>query len=79
MIMNVAPIKTKISHEQALAKVESLWGAEPNTPSGDELEVLVTLIEAYEREHFPVESPDPAAAIKFRIEQQGLQNPDLAK
>lgn len=75
--MNIKPIKTKAAHEQALARVESLWEAEPDTPEGDELDVLVTLIESFENEHYPIEAPDPVAAIKFRMEQQGLQDSDL--
>ena len=75
--MNIAPIKTKTDHKQALGRIESLWDAEPNTPEGDELDVLVTLIEVFESQHYPIEAPDPVAAIKFRMEQQGLQDADL--
>jgi HTH-type transcriptional regulator/antitoxin HigA len=75
--MNVTPIKTKADHEQDLARVEALWDAEPNTSEGDELDVLVTLIEAFESKHYPIDAPDPIAAIKFRMEQQGLEDADL--
>ena len=75
--MNITPIKTKAAHKKALARVETLWDAEPNTPEGDELDVLVTLIEVFEKEHYPIDAPDPVAAIKFRMEQQGLEDADL--
>lgn len=75
--MNISPIKTKQDHENALNRIEALWEVEPNTPEGDEFEVLATLISAYENEHFPIEAPDPVEAIKFRMEQQGLENNDL--
>lgn len=77
MIMNIAPIKTKSDHEKAMIRVEALWDAELNTPEGDELDVLVTLIEVFEKEHYPIDAPDPVAAIKFRMEQQGLEDADL--
>jgi len=55
-----------------LREVERLWGAPPGTPKGDRLDVLVALVEAYERAHYPVDPPDPIAAIRFRLEQAGL-------
>jgi HTH-type transcriptional regulator/antitoxin HigA len=76
-MMNIAPIKTKAEHKQALVRVEVLWEAEPNTPEGDELDALVTLIEAFESKNYPIEAPNPIAAIKFRMEQQGLEDVDL--
>jgi HTH-type transcriptional regulator/antitoxin HigA len=75
--MNISPIKTKQDHINALNRVEVLWDAEPNTPKGDEFEVLVTLVSAYENEHFPIDAPNPIDAIKFRMEQQGLLDVDL--
>jgi HTH-type transcriptional regulator/antitoxin HigA len=54
-----------------MGRIEALWGAPPATPEGDELEVLVTLAEAYERQHYPIDLPDPVEAIKFRLEQEG--------
>ena len=71
------PIKTKADHKRALADVERLWGARSGTPEGDRLDVLATLIDAYENEHFPMDPPDPIEAIKFRMEQQGLSRRDL--
>jgi HTH-type transcriptional regulator / antitoxin HigA len=69
--MEIKPIRTAEDYDAALRRVEALWGAAHGTPDGDELDVLVTLAEAYEREHFPVDLPDPIEAIKFRLEQQG--------
>jgi HTH-type transcriptional regulator / antitoxin HigA len=62
-----------------LAQVERLWGAKAGTPDGDRLDVLATLIDAYEAEHYPMDPPDPIEAIKFRMEQQGLSRRDLEK
>ncbi len=75
--MHIKPIKTVEDNSAALARIEQLWEAEPNTPEGDELEVLVTLVQAFEEEHYPIEAPDPIEAIKFRMEQQGLEDKDL--
>jgi HTH-type transcriptional regulator/antitoxin HigA len=75
--MNIKPIKTKADYKAALKAVESLMDARVNTPDGDRLDVLVTLIEAYERKHFPMDLPDAVEAIKFRMEQQGLTVKDL--
>jgi HTH-type transcriptional regulator/antitoxin HigA len=77
MAMDIRPIKTKADHRAALKEVERLWEAEPGTPDGDHVEVLVTLIEAYEAKHFPIPAPDPIAAIEFMMEQKGLSRRDL--
>jgi HTH-type transcriptional regulator/antitoxin HigA len=69
--MVIKPIKTEADHSAALHEIERLWGAEEGTAAGDRLEVLTTLVEAYEQVHFPIEAPDPIEAIKFRLEQQG--------
>ncbi len=69
--MQVKPIKTEADHDAALREVERLWGAEEGTANGDRLDVLTTLIEAYEETHFPIDMPDPIEAIKFRLEQRG--------
>ena len=74
---DVKPIRTKKGYEAALAEVERLWGARSKTPDGDRLDVLATLIDAYENEHYPMDPPDPIEAIKFRMEQQGLTRKDL--
>src|SRR5216683_96305 len=73
----VKPVRTKKDHEAALAEVERLWGAKLGTPEGDRLDVLATLIDAYEAARFPIDPPDPVEAIKFRMEQQGLTRKDL--
>lgn len=75
--MNIKPIKTKTDYRAALKTIESLMAARPNTPEGEHLDVLVTLVEAYERKHFPLELPDPIEAIKFTMEQRGLAVKDL--
>jgi HTH-type transcriptional regulator/antitoxin HigA len=73
----VKPIRTKMDYEKALEDVEHLWGAKTGTPEGDRLDVLATLIDAYEAEHYPIDPPDPVEAIKFRMEQKGLTRKDL--
>lgn len=75
--MNIKPIKTDADYRAALKEVETLMMAEPNTLDGEKLDVLVTLIEAYERKHFPLDLPDPIEAIKFEMEQRGLTVKDL--
>ena len=69
---DVKPIRTKRDYQTALKQVECLWGAKVGTPEGDRLDVLATLIDAYEAIQFPLDPPDPIEAIKFRMEQQGL-------
>ena len=75
--MDIKPIRTKADYRAALKDVESLMTAKANTPEGDRLDVLATLIEAYERAHFPMDLPDEVDAIKFRMEQSGLTVEDL--
>lgn len=75
--MKIRPIRTNADYRAALREVERLWDAEPDTPEGDRVDVLVTLIEAYETKHFPVPAPDPIAAIEFMMEQKGLTRRDL--
>jgi HTH-type transcriptional regulator/antitoxin HigA len=77
--MEIRPIKTEQDYDAALAEVETLWRAEPDTPEGDKLDVLITLIEAYEARHHPIAPPDPVEAILFRMEQAGLQRKDLER
>ena len=69
--MHLKPIKTDTDHEAALKEIARLWDAEEGTADGDRLEILTTLVEAYEESHFPMDLPDPIEAIKFRLEQQG--------
>jgi HTH-type transcriptional regulator/antitoxin HigA len=73
----IRPIRTKADYEAALAELAHLWGAKLGTAAGDRLDVLATLIDVYERQHYPVDPPDPVEAIKFRMDQQGLTRKDL--
>jgi HTH-type transcriptional regulator/antitoxin HigA len=77
--MNIKPIRTAKDHKVALAEISKLMKTDPDigTPKGDRLDVLVTLVQAYEAQHFPMALPDPVEAIKFRMEQQGLKPKDL--
>jgi HTH-type transcriptional regulator/antitoxin HigA len=75
--MQIKPIKTKRDYEAALKAIEKLMTAKRNTPEGDQLDVVVTLVEAYERRHFPLDLPDPVAAIRFVMEQRNLTAKDL--
>lgn len=77
MTTELKPIRTEADHEAALAEVARLWGAKSGTPDGDRLDVLATLIDAYEAQHDPMDPPDPIEAILFRMEQQGLTRKDL--
>lgn len=69
--MDIKPIKEEADYERALRRVEELWDSPEGSAESDELDILTTLIEAYEREHYPIDLPDPIEAIKFRLEQQG--------
>lgn len=75
--MEIRPIKTEKDYDLALQRVNTLFNAKPNTNEGDELEILVTLIEKYEQIHYPIPEPDPIEAIKFMMEQKGLTDADL--
>jgi len=77
--MTIKPIKSERDYHKALKEIEKLWDAKPNTSRGDRLDVLVTLVEAYEQRHYKVDPPDPVEAIQFRMEQLGLKPSDLAK
>ena len=75
--MDIKPIRTKANYRAALKEIESLMTARANTQEGDRLDVLATLVEAYERAHFPMDLPDAVDAIKFQMEQSGLTVKDL--
>ena len=77
MKIEIQPINTKKNYEKALAVIDRLWNAKPNTKEGDILDILVTLVEAYENKHFPILPPDPVKAIVFRMEQIGLEKSDI--
>ena len=76
--MDIAPIKSKRDYRRALKEIEGLMDAKRNTPAGDRLDVLVTLVEAWEARYFPLDLPDPVEAIKYHMEQKGLKPRDLA-
>lgn len=76
--MNIKPIKTESDYNKALERLEVIFDAKIDSPEGDELEVLGILIDKYENEHFPIDLPDPIEAIKFRMEQMGYNQKDLA-
>jgi HTH-type transcriptional regulator / antitoxin HigA len=73
----IKPIRIAKDYEKAMQEVETLWGSKSGTPKGDRLDVLATLIDAWETVNYPMDQPDPIEAIKFRMEQQGLTRKDL--
>ncbi len=77
MAEDLKPIRTHAAHAWALDEVARLWGAKKGTKNGNRLDVLATLIDVYEAEAFPMDQPDPIAAIEFRMEQMGLTRKDL--
>ena len=76
-MMNIKPVKCEADYDAALARVDELMDAELDTPQGDELDILVTLIEKYEAQHHPIDAPNPIEAIRFRMDQNGLRDKDL--
>jgi len=77
MIVKIKPIKTEADYEMALAEIEQLFEAKPGTPEGDRLEVLTTLVEAYEEQHYQLPLPDPIEAILYHMDSRGLSRQDL--
>jgi HTH-type transcriptional regulator/antitoxin HigA len=75
--MRIQPVRSEAEHDTAVARITQLMGAAPGTEESDELEVLITLVDAYESKRFPIETPDPVAIIKFQMEQQGLTRKEL--
>jgi HTH-type transcriptional regulator/antitoxin HigA len=75
--MNIRPIKTEDDYNATLRRIDELMDAEPGTEEGEELDILATLVEAYESDHFPIDAPDPVEAILFRMEQMGITPKDL--
>lgn len=75
--MEIKPIRSDADHDVALKEIEDLWGAEPDTPDGDRLDILLTLAEAWEKAHVALPPPEPIAAILFRLEQLGLDQKAL--
>ena len=77
--MDIQPIRTKRDYPRALKEIEQLMDAKRGTPEGDRLDVLVTLVEAWEAKHYPIDLPDPVEAIKYHMEQKGLEPRDLVR
>ncbi len=77
--MEIKVIKTEEGYKSALMRLEEIFDAPVNSPDGDEAELLTVLIEKYEEEHYPIESPDPIEAIRFRMEQMNMNKKDLAE
>ena len=77
--MDIKPIKTEADYEEALKAIECLMDAQPDTLEGDRLDILTTLVEAYEAKHHPIDTPDPIEAIKHRMEALGLEQKDLER
>jgi HTH-type transcriptional regulator/antitoxin HigA len=77
--MEIRPIKTEQDYNTSIRRIEVLWGAKKDTPQGDELDLLVTLVESYEMKHYPIAPPDPIDAIKFRMEQMDMTKADLVQ
>lgn len=79
MTVEIHPIRSEADHEKAVAQIEALWGAEPGTEEYDALDVLATLVDKYETEHYPIDAPDPLSLICFHMEQNGYVQADLAR
>jgi len=77
--MEIRPIKTEQDYNSAIKRIEELWGSKKDTSKGDELDLLVTLVESYEMKHYPIAPPDPIDAIKFRMEQMDMTKDDMIK
>ena len=77
--MDIKPIKTERDYRKVLKEIDSLMNARLDTPEGDKLDVLVTLVEAWEEKHYAIEAPDPVHAIEFAMEQRGLSRRDLER
>ncbi|MGB3525639.1 MAG: helix-turn-helix domain-containing protein [Flavobacteriales bacterium] len=77
--MNIAPIRNEKDYQKALKRLDQVFDAKLGSKEGDELEILAILIDTYENEHFPIGMPDPIEAVKFRMEQMGMKQKDLAE
>lgn len=77
--MQIQPIHTENDYQKALDRIEEIFDAKPGSKEGDELEILGILVDEYEKKHFPIEAPEPVEAIKFRMDQLGMEQKDLAK
>ena len=77
--MKITPVKTEKDYKVALKEIDRLFSAKPNTPNGDKLDILATLVQAYEEEHYPINFPDAVDALNYWIESRGLERKDLAE
>jgi HTH-type transcriptional regulator/antitoxin HigA len=77
--MKIRPIKTEQDYNDSIKRIEELWVAKKDSAQGDELDLLVTLVESYEMKHYPIAPPDPVDAIKFRMEQMDMTKADMVK
>ena len=77
--MDIRPIKTEQDYRDAMNRIDILWGSKKDTPEGDELDLLITLVESYEMKYYPIAPPDPIDAILFRMEQMGMTKADMVK
>ncbi len=77
--MTIKVIKNEADYQRALSRLEKIFDAPANSEEGDEAELLTILIDTYEKEHYPIEAPDPIEAIKFRMDQMNLTRTDIAK
>ncbi len=75
--MKIKPIKTEADYDKALKEIDKIFDAKPDTPQGDKLDILVTLVEKYEEKHHPISFPDSASALKYYMESRGLTRKDL--
>ena len=75
--MKIKPIYDELAYQKALDEIDKLFDAKPNTPKGDKLDILVTLVESYEEKHYPINFPDPITAIEYYMETRGLTRKDL--
>ncbi len=75
--MEIKPIRTEQDYQDALQEIERIFDAQPNTPEGDRLDILVTLVEKYEQERYPIDAPDPVVALEYFMESRGLSRADL--
>ena len=77
--MNIKPIRNEADHEAALQRIEAIFGAEPGTDDGDELDILLVLVERFEELHYPIDAPDPIEFLEYLMELHGARQPDLAR
>ena len=75
--MDIRPIKSEQDYQNTLDRINLLWGATENTEEGDELEILFTLVESYEKKNYPIDPPNPIEAIRFRLDQLGINEKEL--